>query len=146
MVEGAAKMIVRCVTVNRDREPQDAMRATGCCFYGNQAVIEAMPRGDGDEVEVWFFKSDRYMNDADLEREYKSHNLVPVDPYSLAAVNEADPAFADKYPNATHWRNDDDKWCYAAFYRDDDGRNVQVRHRRIGWSHGQWFAGLRQQS
>jgi hypothetical protein len=42
------------------------------------------------------------------------------------ADNAADPAFADEYPNGTHWKNVYDKYCFAAFDRWDDERRVFV--------------------
>ena len=37
----------------------------------------------------------RQISDADLDAEYEKRGLKPADPYSLVAVNEADPAFAE---------------------------------------------------
>jgi len=125
-VEAMNGLLVRIVTVNRARTPQEAIGATGRKQYVDASVVSAMPKGNGDTAEVVFF------------------NVGPVDPYSLAAVNEADPAFADEHPNATHWKDFNGKWCYAAFYRwPDGGRHVSVRRRAGGWRDGWWFAGLR---
>lgn len=102
-----------------------------------------MPRGDGDESDVIFFKPGRSVSDVDLDKEYALRGLVPADPYALAAVNEADPAFADEHPNGTHWKDADGNWCYTAFNRWNDGRFVDVCRDVRGWFAYWWFAGLR---
>ena len=91
----AGDVIIRRMRVNRSRSPQEALAATGRKQYVTDAVVAHMPRGEGDEAEIFFFKVGRWISDDDLEKEYSSRGLVPADPFSLAAVNEADPAFAD---------------------------------------------------
>jgi len=142
-VEMMSKLIVRRVKVNRNRTPQQVFDATGRKQYADSSVVEGMPRGEGEEVDVYFFPGGRYRSDAELEKEFDLYGLKP-DPYAHAAVNEADPAFADKYPNATHWKDADGKWCYAAFYRWDDGeRYVNVYRDGSDWNDDWWFAGCR---
>jgi hypothetical protein len=143
-VEAVSSMIVRHVKVNRNRTPQQVLDATGRKQYTDSKVVKAMPRGEDDETDVHFFKLGRYVSDADLEKEYELRGLKPADPYSLAAVNEADPAFADEYPNGTHWKDTSGNWCYAAFGRwSDDERYVSVYRNDCGWDGDWWFAGLR---
>ena len=132
-IELFSNLIMRLVQVDRRRTPEEAIAATGRKQYVNSAVVAAMPKGSGDEAKVIFFKPDAsaydangWMSDEKLEQEYASRNLKPADPYSLAAVNEGDPAFADEHPNATHWQDADGKWCYAAFCQWDDERHVNV--------------------
>ena len=140
--------IVRRVKVNRNCTPQEAFNATGCKQYADRQVVDSMPHGKGKEVEVVFFKPDlsernSYISDVDLDKEYKLRGLKPADPYSVAAVNEANPAFADKKPHATHWQNADGKWCIAAFVRWDVVHEVHVFRSYSGWCGDWWFAGLR---
>jgi hypothetical protein len=143
-VEAISKMITRKVDkVDRTKKPQEVLDATKRKQYTDNGVVKSMPHGTGDGAEVIFFKLDRYISDADLEKEYALRGLTAADPYSLAAVNEADPAFADKYPNGTHWQDADGKWCFAAFDRWGDGeRGVDVS-RGHGWVDNWWFAGVR---
>ncbi|MEK7061888.1 MAG: hypothetical protein AAB957_01365 [Patescibacteria group bacterium] len=102
-----------------------------------------MPRGEGKEVEVVFFNLGRYISDADLDKEYELLGFKPADPYSLSAVNEEDQAFADTKPNATHWKDENGKLCYAAFDRwFGVERYVRVRRFGIGWRGHWWFAGV----
>lgn len=148
--EMISKFIVRrVVKVNRNRPPHEALKATARNLYVTDSVVAAMPKGEGSETEVIFFKpgpeayKNGWINDADLDNEYEKRGLKPADPYSLAAVNEVDPLFADEYPNSTHWKDADGKWCYTAFYRWDGGRSVDVYRDGFGWRDDWWFAGLR---
>lgn len=141
--EAASSMLIRHITVNRIRTPMEAIDATGRNKYLTDDVVRAMPKGVGDEADVFFFKLGRYVSDNELEKEYARRGLRPADPYSLAAVNEADPAFADKHPNGTHWKDMSDYWCYAAFGRWSVERSVYVGRCGSDWRDAWWFAGLR---
>jgi len=148
-VEAMTNIIVRHVTVNRAQTPQAMLDATGRRQYTDRKVVDAMPRSEGEEVDVYLFKprpeayKNGFINDDDLEKEYEFHGLVPADPYSLAAVIEADPAFADKHRNVTHWKDANGKWCYIAFSRWDGERSVGVNRDGRVWFSEWWFAGLR---
>ena len=142
-VDAISSVIVRRVPVNILRAAQQALDATGRKQYTDSDVVAAMPKGAGGEVEVHFFKLDRYISDNDLEAEYASRGLKPADPYSLAAVNEADPAFADEHPNGTHWKDAAGRWCFATFYRWRDERELGVDRNDSDWSDRWWFAGVR---
>jgi hypothetical protein len=147
-VEAVSNLIVRKVKVNRSRSPQEALDATGRAQYTNRAVVDSMPKAVADEVEVEFFKPDLserngYISDDDLAHEYELRGLKPTDPVSVAAVNEADPDFADKTPHGTHWKDADGKWCFAAFGHWDGKRRVGVYRRSDSWNDYWWFAGVR---
>ena len=143
-VEAVSNLIIRHAIGNRKHTPEEALKATGRQQYVTDSVVKAMPRGESAETDIYFFKFGRYVNDADLDKEYELRGLKPVDPYALAAVNEADPAFADEHPNGTHWKDSDGNWCYAAFCRWLGGeRNVFV-DRSVGvWDDYWFFAGVR---
>jgi hypothetical protein len=146
--EAVSNLIVRKVKVNRGRSQQEAIEATGRAQYTDREVVDAMPKGEGDEVEVLFFKPDLsnrngFISDDDLEKEFELRGLKPADPISVAAVNEADSVFADEKPHGTHWKDAKDKWCCAAFRRWLDGRGVFVDRNDSDWSDGWWFAGVR---
>lgn len=143
-VEAVSDLISRFVSVNRGRTPNEALNATGRNKYVAEDVVQAMPRGAGEKAEVVFFKVGRDISDDDLEKEYALRGLVPADAYSLAAVNENDSVFADDRPNATHWKDANGKWCYAAFNRWRDERDVDVHRDDVrDWRDFWWFAGLR---
>lgn len=101
-----------------------------------------MPRGVGVEVDVVFFPGKRSLSNAEVEEQYALRGLTP-DPYAQAAVNEADPAFADTHPNGTQWKNVDDRWCYATFDQWGGERRVDVHRLDLSWYAFWWFAGLR---
>lgn len=147
-VEGQSNLIVRRVPVNRNRTPKQVLDATGRSKYVTDAVVDTMPHGEGDEVEVVFFKPDLtkrngYISDADLDKEYELLGLKPADPYSVSAVNEADPAFADDKPHGTHWKDSSDKWCFATFGRWYGERYVCVDRYGRDWRDDWWVVGVR---
>lgn len=147
--EAVSNIIVRRVPVKRGRTQQEAIQATGRTQYTDCKIVDMMPKGEGDETEVVFFKPDlsqrqRFISDDDLNKEYELRGLKPADPISVAAVNEEDPTFADEKPHSTHWRDAQGNWCYAAFLRSNGNREVFVFHHVVldrddSW----WFAGLR---
>ena len=141
-VELFDNLIVRLVYPDRNRTPMAVLDATGRKQYTNESVVAGMPRGTGEEAKVVFFKLGHFISDIDLDKEYESRGFKPADPFSLAAVNEADPAFADEHPNATQWKDADGKWCYAAFFLWLDERRVLVRRHDYVWHGFWWFAGL----
>ena len=109
------KIIVRVVTVDRTRTPEAALTATGRRQYVTKEVVAAMPNSKDKTKKVTFFHVGRTISDEELEKEFTKHNLTPVDPFTLAAINEADPTFADKYPNGTQWKDVIGKVCKAVF-------------------------------
>lgn len=142
-VEAVSNLVVRRVKVDRSRTPQQILDATGRRQYTDPGVVKAMPRGEGEEAEVHFFRLGRYVSDDDLVQEFDLRGLKPTDPYSLAVVNEADPVFADNYPNDTHWKDSKGNWCYIAFDRWDGERIVLVLRTAKAWDDSWWFAGSR---
>ncbi len=73
--EAVSNLIVRKATVNRSRFPQEALEATGRAQYTDRKVVDAMPKGEGNEAEVVFFKPDLskrngFISDNDLEKEF----------------------------------------------------------------------------
>ena len=142
-VEAFSSMIVRRVSVNRNLTSQQVLDATKRKQYINSDVVASIPKGEGDEVDVYFFKLDRFVSDDDLEKEYALRGLKSADPYSQSAVNEADPVFADKHPNGTHWKDINSKWCFATFGQWFDERNVGVNRLDLDWDDVWCFAGLR---
>jgi len=134
--------IVRRASVDRSRTPQKVLDDTGRRQHTDKAVVESMPKGAGDDVEVVFFRLGRWVSDNDLEKEYELRRLISADPYSVVDVNQADPAFADKYPNGTHWKKGG-KWCFIVFDRWGAERGVFVLQSEGGWPGTWWFAGIR---
>jgi hypothetical protein len=152
--EALLNSIVRIVEVNRSRSPREALEATGRAQYTDRKLVNAMPKGEGDTVEVVFFKLDLssrndFISDDDLDKEYELRVLRSADPISVAAVNEADPAFADKKPHGTHWKDAKGNWCRAVFERWYGERTVRVNRSCWyggwggGWGGEWWFAGIR---
>ncbi len=146
--EAVSNLIFRKVPVKRNRSQQEALDATNRAQYTDRKVVDAMPKGGDDEAEVVFFKPDLserngFISDDDLEKEFELRGLKPADPISVAAVNEADPAFADEKPHGTHWKDAKGNWCYATFNRWDVKRLVGVDRYGVDWDDRWWFAGVR---
>ncbi len=136
------------VKVNRRRSQQHAIEATGHTQYTDRKVVDSMPKGEGDEVEVVFFKPDLserngFISDDDLEKEFELRGLKPADPISVAAVNEADPTFVEDKPVCTHWKDTEGNWCYATFVLWLGKREVSIGRNGDGWFEHWRFAGVR---
>ena len=140
-VEARSDTIVRHAKVNRTLTQEQMIGATGREQYVDKNVLAAIPKGEGEEVDVHFFKLGRYIKVGDLTKEYELRGLKP-DHYAQAAVNEADPAFADERPNATQWQDANGKFCYLTFGRWSDVRTVFCDRDDYGWRDGWWFAGV----
>jgi hypothetical protein len=141
-------IIVPAVVVDCGRSPQQALEATGRVQYTDRKVVENMPKAPAVLAEIVFFKPDLSkrngrISDDDLENEYALRGLEPVDPISLAALNEAAPEFADETPHSTHWKDADGKWCFAAFFHWRGKRYVLVDRSDLDWNGYWWFAGVR---
>ncbi len=141
-VDTISNMIVRKVRVDRSRDPQAVLDATGRNQYTDKKVVAGMPKGEGEEVEVCFFKLGRWISDADLEKEYELRGLE-ADHYAQAQVNIDDPSLADKHPNGSHWKDKDGNWCFLAIRRWRDERNVRCNRHALDWGDDWWFAGRR---
>lgn len=135
--------IVKVVKVNRSRTVQEALDSTGRDEqFVNRTIASNAPKGEGDEVEIVFFKPDLskhggFISDDDLEKKFELHGLKPADPISLAAFNEANPTFADEKPHGTHWKDDKGKWCYLIFHFSNGERWVELAGHYTYWS-GEW--------
>lgn len=147
-VEVEAKIFRHSVAVDRNRTPKQALDASHRVQYTNRTVVNAMLCGQGGEVELVYFKPDpaAYRNGllscAALAAEYEKQGLVP-DPQAQIDDNSANPAFADKTPNACQWQDEAGNWCYATFSVWHGGRSVHVYRYGDDWL-GSWvFAGVR---
>lgn len=68
-VEMIGDVIIRIVSVNRTRTPQEALNATGRAQYTDASVVATMPRGKGKKVKIEFYKPGRYMTNEELEKD-----------------------------------------------------------------------------
>lgn len=145
-VDAISGMIVRRVKVDRTITSQAAIEATGRMLEVASTVVAEMPQGEGDEVEVCFFKldlssGDGYISDEDLVREYDLRGLK-TDPRAQVAVNTDDPAFADVHPNVCPWKDKKGYWYFSMFFRRNE-RIVRVQEPDDDWDDYCWFAGVR---
>ena len=138
----AETMIVRHVRVDSTRTPQEVLDATGRRQYLNPDVVKTMPRGEGEEVDVYFFDLDYDPTVDQLEHEYERHGLE-ADPIAQAQVNVDDPAFADERPNVCQWGVKNGVASFAVFSRWIDERGVDVGRSGDGWNRRYRFGGVR---
>lgn len=144
-------MFARRVPVDRNRTPQEVLDATDRMQYTDRKVVDGMPRGEGIEVEVIFFRPEPeertrpgWISNDDLEKAFNRRGLKQAPPDDVSAVNENDPAFADERPNRTNWKDATGNWCSASFRYWYGVRVVVVDRRGDDGHHGiWWFAGVR---
>jgi len=141
-VDAASDIIVRHVKVDRHILPQQVIDASGRVQYTDKSVVNTMPRGEGEEADVYFFKVGHCISEVNLEKEYGIRGFKP-DPRAQAQVNIDDSAFADGYPNGTHWQDGGGKWCFATFSHSVDERSVRVDRLDRDWGGCWWFGGVR---
>ena len=139
-VERVSKMVVRRVTVDRSRTPEQLLAATGRVQYVDRDVLVTMPRSATkgvEKVELFFFNEGRFLSVDEQEKVLAEHGLVP-DYEAQFQVNIDDPTFADEHPNGMQWRDSEDRPCFAAFLR-----GVVVVRRGCVWRGRWWVAGRR---
>jgi hypothetical protein len=160
-VELLSNIIYRYVKVSRRLSPQEMLNATKRNVIIDYEGIDLLPKGEGAEVEIVLFSvPGKDLTEEELEDEYATRNLRPVDPYSLAALNENDPEFADRHPNCTHWKDQNGAWCSIFFQWCDNERSIHLYrpdspgHKYLGVYETEdvgeyieyddwWFAGIR---
>lgn len=147
-VQRVRGIFTRRVRVRRDLGPRTALEIRSFKQYTEDDAVRSMSYGELDEVEIVFFKLDlsrqcNCISDEDLERQYISLGLVPVDPYSLCAVNRADPTLAETRMNCTHWKRGD-LWSFILFRFWQGRHELAVCDSQADWGGSWWFAGVRE--
>lgn len=122
-------------------KPRKLKDITTATIYANDEVLKNAPRHTHIR-ELEFFTLGRYVSNDDLEKEYESRGLEPADLYSLAIWDEENKDREVKKYVATHWKDAEDKWCFAAFDRWLGGRDVDVNRRVRDWHGNWWLAGV----
>ncbi len=124
----------RMVTVNWNRNLLQALEATGRRVTSCQDELEKCARNmpvikaRSGEFEVAFFFLDYFPLEEELEREYASRGLIPVDPYSLAAVYEDNPFFAPAFQCESYWNDQNGHRCHIQFHQRYGLIDVEVGH------------------
>lgn len=146
-----AKATEYAVRVDRSRTPKQSLLATSRRIFVSDAVVDAMPRGEDDEVKLVFFKPDDsvYRKDwiscAALEHEYEKRSLAP-DPVALASFAADNPGYFDDKPVGCQWKDERGNFCCAAFIRWPGERRVGVYRDGSAWNDRWSFAGVRKTS
>ena len=138
------RTIIRKVFVNRGRNSQQMIDATGCAQNTCKSVVDAIPHDgiDNEEVVFEFFRLSRYSRDATVEQERIKRGLTR-DIQAQLAVIKADTSFVDKHSNSVSWQDTDGIWCSVAFSRNNNRRDVYVSHDSDGWGSYWWYGGVR---
>lgn len=134
------------VAMDGARSPKEKLEAAGFKLYVDQEVLDAAPGKDDTSAELVLFKPGKYLtSDEALDEEFESRGLVPASLFALAAAHEADKELANQHRfTATHWKDADGEWCYAAFRRwRDGGRSVSVGRSAFDWYDFWVVAGVR---
>ena len=139
-------LIVRSVIVNPLLAPQQVVYGL-LEQYTDFEVLLRMPDSGkrGERIKVYFFQLVRNMSDDELAKEYRFHDLKPADPFSVAQINKNDLFFCKKHPNFTHWKNEENRWCFlaVAVFNKPKVETVVDYSKVIGWDAGWWAAGVR---
>jgi hypothetical protein len=126
--------------INRNQtlpEVLDALDATM-----DPSVVDTMPRGEGEDVELEFFELDYDSTPRELDAEYERRGLK-ADPFALAKHMADNPASADVRSVACQWDlGEDGEASYAVFHRWDGELSVDVFRGGGRWQCGYRFAGV----
>jgi len=103
------------ITVNRNlthRQEIDSLRLRENI---DTSLLNIFPEGGAKEERITLFHLRGNVRNKELEIEYCARGLVPVDIYSIIALNKNYPRLAVEQQNATHWQGGNGKWYCAAF-------------------------------
>ena len=147
LVDTVGKFIVRRVTVDRNRNLDEALDAIKRAQCADHVVVDRMLiGGGGDKLEVVLFKPkpDEYtgpgfMSDADMTKAVKRRELYD-NLLAVVAANEADPALAEQYPHYAHEKDSEGNLRYLTF----SGCRVYAGSCNDAYVHDRlWLAGVR---
>ncbi len=141
--EMAGEMIVRRVRVKRNRTQQEMLDATGRVQYTNSEVVGLIPgKGESEkEEDVYFIPLNGKDTSAKAVQDLLDEHGLKPDGYAVAAVNEADPGFADSHPNATQWVDENGNHCYVTFSWWGGGERRVFCYRGEGGWDDDWSVG-----
>lgn len=155
-VATAQKFVIRKVTVNGGLSLPEVFFLQGDNKYNiDSSVVNAIPNSTGGEKEVIFFQprlsicatihGHHWITPEALAKEYEYLGLVP-NVRAVAKVNQDDPTFLDKYPNAVQWSWENGKFCSIGFHKSDDIKTIFASHPAKDYPGVQakkwWFGGV----
>lgn len=127
------------------RSSTEALDSTGCVVrFVDEQVLATMPKekSENKPFKVFFFQLTNRVYLDELSEEYKLRDLIPVDPYALAKINEDNKFFSEKYPHGTYWEDKNGKSCCMLFELWRDGRAIVVHRNKNALEKGFWCAGI----
>ena len=142
-VESISSFIVRCVGVDPNKSPEEMLNALGRGVFFTPSVMETMPRGEGPEKDVHFFKFEPPTNEDEIVTELALHGFVLAQPYYVIEVNKADPAFAEGHFNGSFWKDSQGRWCYLTCNDMTNGeKDVYIHPSRGNFRDTVWVAAV----
>ncbi|MBX4195418.1 hypothetical protein KW796_00470 [Candidatus Parcubacteria bacterium] len=134
--------IVCRVRVDRSRTPRQALS-----YYKGNAIItsavDSMPRGEGEEVDVIFYRLSSEMSDEYIEEAYGHEHKT--DPYAVLAVHQLKPDFFHAHPGGTYWKDVAGNWCHLMITgrRSSQYLYAEQGNAGIGWASDVWLGFVR---
>jgi len=105
-------IVIGTVRVDRTQDVRAALAATGRVIHrGDDGAIAAIPRGEGDEVEVLGFYASCSIYESKRRLLFRSFELEP-DPRAQIALNNRPALFGDE-PSYTFYNGPDHRTFYC---------------------------------
>lgn len=125
--------------VNRKKSISKLIDELGYKKYTNEDIVKTLRNEGEKEVEIEFFKLEKYVTNSELLKEYETRNLTPdVGAIISFLIENPKKLYENKYIGVQIENN-----CYANFCVWLDGRKVGVNRNDLDWSDWWWFAGVR---
>lgn len=136
--EGTIIKLVK--NIDRVCTPQEALDATERIQFTTKDAVDLIPHGEGKEIEVYLVPLKKKFAVDELEKEIDKIGFKLIDPITLCALNGTEPELADTIPNATQWRDENNKAYCVYFYNWSGERGVGVCEAEDDW-YDHWFFG-----
>lgn len=150
--EAIGDLLVRKVPKSIDTTYFVVPEQTNEWWPGFVRVLPPIRAVTGDYVYFFRVRQTKHhdMADDEVEREYRKRELIPIDPRTLAAINQNGPAFRKRFVNGTHWKDAHGEWCYVNFWGDLQGAGHSIHsldwkgtdNNPRAWMPDTWFAGV----
>lgn len=102
----------------------------------------SLPEKQTYEEPIEYINFGKYVSAGELQEEYETRGVVPVDPYTI--LESIDENLEEKrHYIGTQWKDANGNYCSAFFNRWCRGRRVRVRRHDDGWYGPWWFPVVR---
>lgn len=135
----------KTVVVNRTKSLKEALDATNRKVEIDDCVFNDIytPKNIGDEeLEIYFFRTEKQLDVSELLKEYEQRGLTPVDPYALAALYDTELNPDEKLSGATFWLTKEQE-NYALFFTQFFGTKIVTLVVDVFHLSGYWWGGIK---